>query len=137
MREDKKFDSKVFIEIPQVEIIDSSKYRSWMLKKEMQWMTEFNYRNKNYSLWQFWNKEEGGMHGYFGEKEINNCKLYRFDGTLVSMGENDFRSKRGYLIRDHYSEEDVRKVHFISDNLVNFLEKEKIDFERINLRRQF
>lgn len=128
----KDFDSMVFIEIPQPQIQNPRDYRTFLVEKiEWKWMEEFN-KNRYYSSQIVWNDNEGGVGGYFGSEYFPSCKLYRYDGTLEPFGENDFRAKRGFLIRDHYSNTAVVKVHKIADNLLEFLRQKQINYQRIN-----
>lgn len=93
-------------------------------------MGEFN-GNKHYNSHMIFG-DEAGIHGYFGIYYFPKCKLYRYDGALQPMWENDVRAKRGFLIRDHYTEMDVAKVHIIADNLCEFLTQEGIEHKKIS-----
>ena len=131
-----KLDSKVFIEIPQEKIIEPFKYRRWLINLEIEWMTKFN-NNEHYHPVSLWNdNEEDGIKGYFGDVLISHSKLFRYDGTMRPVGPGDFRAKRGYLIRDHYSEQDVIKVQVISRNLINFLNKKNIIHKKLDFQRR-
>ena len=100
----KDLDSRTFVEIPQKQIVKPSDYRRWLVEEiEYKWMTEFNSKNTHYRPCFRFN-EESGIGGYFGEEYISHSKLYRYDGTHYGISEDDFRAKRGILIRDHYSE---------------------------------
>ena len=79
--------------------------------------------------------DESGVSGWFGERFYPHCKLFRYDGTMESMGPDDYRAKRGLLIRDHYGPSEVVKVHYISGNLERFLIHDKIEHKRQNLIR--
>jgi len=128
----KEFDSYVFIEVPQPNL-ELGEYRDWLIEEvETKWMKEFNSNEHYFPSWH-WN-EEGGINGKFGEDHIIHCKFYHYDGTEGIMAD-DLRSKRGLLIRDHYSPFDVAKVHIIADNLCKFLTQEGIVYERINIKR--
>ena len=98
-------------------------------------MIEFNQRNDHYYPHPTFN-EENGIGGYFGGVYIAHSKLYRFDGTEPAYSEDDFRAKRGLLIRDHYSEHDVVKVQQITDNLAEFLKQESIEHLRRDFKRR-
>ncbi len=122
----KEFDSMVFVEIPQRQLVEPHHYRNWLVDEvETKWRREYNQGNKHFNPDFEFNKE-WGIQGYFSEVFINHCKFYRYDGTLPQYSVTDFRAKRGFLIRDHYSKSDVVKVHLITDNLVAFLEQESI-----------
>ena len=131
----KDLDSRVFFEIPQKTIKEAPHYRFWFLQTEKKWMTEFNNRNSDHFVRDFWNDTRGGIQGYFGDDYISHCKLYRFDATKQGWSDDDFRAKRGLLIQDHYSSYDVVKVHIIADNLEAFLKQEKIAYKRTNLKK--
>ena len=100
----KTLDSMVFVEIPQPRLTDAFDYRRWLVEDvEIPWMTDFN-KNEHYSPeFRFGPNEESGIHGKFGDDEIDHCKWYRFDGTYPPLCESDWRAKRGILVRDHYS----------------------------------
>ncbi len=132
----KHLDSAVFVEVPKGEIADPSTYRFWLEAIEIKWMREFNQGNEHYSPSLRFN-EEGGIGGFFGGVKISHSKLYRFDGTLKAYSEDDYRAKRGLLIRDHYGREDVVKVQIIADNLVDFLKKEGIGHKREDFKKSF
>jgi len=132
----KDLDSISFVEIPGREIVKPWQYRLWLVEKvEMKWMTEFNRGNKYYYSRGSFN-EESGIGGYFGGVHISHSKLYRYDGTEHKFSEDDYRAKRGLLIRDHYSEYDVVKVQQITDNLVEFLKQEGIEHKRTDFKRR-
>lgn len=132
----KDLDSMTFVEIPQGEIVEPWQYRQWLVEEiEMKWMKEFNQGNEHYYPRATFN-EESGIGGYFGGVYIGHSKLYRYDGTEYAFSENDFRAKRGLLIRDHYSEHDVVKVQQITDNLAEFLKQECIEHLRKDFRRR-
>ena len=132
----KDLDSMVFIEIPQQEIKDSNDYKWWLSGLEIKWITVFNDKNGDHWPPNPWNTE-GGIHGYFGDEYFSHCKLYKFDGNKPSYGKSDYRAHRGILIRDHYTKLDVVKVHHISNNLEEFLKKEKIYYKRTNFKKRF
>jgi len=134
----KDLDSMVFVEIPQREIVDSSEYGYWLIEEvEMKWITKFNQGNERYYPRADFNQESSnGIYGFFGGIYIDNCKIYRYDGTGNAISEDDYRGKRGYLIRDHYSERDVVKVQLITNNLVEFLEQEGIKHLRTDFKRR-
>ena len=130
----KEFDSKVYFNIPKIEIVDADEYRHWFLQFEEKWMTEFN-GNKNYWPRSTFN-EESGIAGSFSGVEIHYCKFYRFDGTLPSYFSKSFRHERGVLIRDHFENKyDVVKVHFVADNFEDFLKQEQLPYQRTNFPR--
>ncbi len=130
-----QLDSKNFVEIPQREIVEPAEYRLWLVEKvERKWMQEFNSRNKFYHHEAGFNTE-CAIVGYFGNSYLDS-KFYRYDGTIEAVSDcYDYRTKRGFLIRDHYSEEDVAKVQLITDNLIEFLEQERIEYTRRNFWR--
>jgi hypothetical protein len=138
----KNLDSKVFVEIPQEQIKESLQYKKWLLLDiETKWMTQFNNLNKFYNPYKEFNKDNG-IGGYFGEIYVMCVKLCRYDGTEQTFIDGDYRSKRGLLMRDHYFREDgsvnvanVVNVHLIADNLVDFLNKEGIKYNRTNFER--
>lgn len=133
----KDLDSKVFIEIPQKKITNINEYKWWLSEFQEKWISEYNNKNERYHPSRsFWNDEEGGISGYFGEEYISHCKFYRYDGTLTAWSKDDFRAKRGFLIRDHYTKHDVVKVQHISNNLEDFLKKEKIKYKRTNFKKR-
>jgi hypothetical protein len=129
----KKFDSMVFVGVPKPEIKTPQEYRGWMYEFEERWMGVFN-NNKFYIGAGGWN-DEAGIGGYFSGEYVTSCKLYRFDAMQTPINETDFRGKRGYLIRDHYSSSNVVKVHMIVDNFVQFLRQENVDYTRIDYER--
>ena len=131
----KDLDSMVFVEIPQKQIVDSYAYKQWVIKLEMKWMEEFNQGNANYYPHFEFNRESG-INGFFGDLYFPYCKLYRFDGTEHAFSEDDYRTKRGFLIREHYSEFDVVKVQLITGNLVEFLKQEGIEYNRRDFKRR-
>ncbi len=121
--------SSVFVGIPETNLTDLDEYRFFLNDLEMKWMREFN-GNQHHRIHGKWN-EEGGIRGQFGENYFIHCKLYRFDGTHLTYGENDWRAK-GLWLRDHcISEHDVVKVHMIADNLCEFLTQEEIEHNKI------
>lgn len=129
------YDSMIFVEIPATDIAEARDYQEWLLETvEMPWMTAFNSGNGHYRPSYFFN-EEHGIHGNFGGMYIRYCKFYRFDGSCPAYSADDFRAKRGFLIRDHYGEEDVIKVHHIADNLEAFLSQWRIPYSRKNFLR--
>src|SRR3989338_9183343 len=106
----KDLDSRTFVEIPQKQIIEPWRYRQWLVEDvEMRWMRTFNPKNKHYYSPAEFN-QENGIGGYFGGVYLTHSKFYRYDGTEQAYSDDDFRAKRGFLIRDHYSEIDVVKV---------------------------
>jgi hypothetical protein len=130
----KHLDSSVFVEIPKTDLTELHEYRSFLNDLEMKWMIEFN-GNKHYRIHGEWNKESG-IGGQFGENFFNHCKLYRFDETHLTYGENDWRAK-GLWLRDHYnSKHDVIKVHMIADNLCEFLIQEGIEHNKISFDKE-
>ncbi len=130
----KDLDSRAFVEIPQKPIVEHRQYRQWLVEEvEMKWMKEFNQRNENYYSYANFN-QESGIGGYFGGVSIGHCKLYRYDGTGYALSEDDYRAKRGFLIRNHYSRLDVVEVQLITDNLVEFLRQEGIEHNRRNFK---
>jgi hypothetical protein len=130
----KDLDSAVFVEIPLPDF-ETNNYRIWLESLEERWITEFNGNRKYRSCSKKWN-EESGIGGQFEEDYFDHCKLYRFDGTLSACAENDWRKKRGFWIRDHYSESDVVKAHTLADNLCVFLTLEKIEHTKISFDRK-
>jgi len=127
-------DSKVFIEIPQGEIVDPAEYKLWLVHElETRWMRDFN-KNKDYHPRSEFN-QEGIIAGYFGGVEIRST-LYRYDGTLPKESEDDYRAKRGFLFRDNYCIPAVGNVLLITDNLTAFLEQEGIEHTRIGFERR-
>jgi hypothetical protein len=140
MRLEEKFqdsatlDSMVFVEIPRTDL-DVLDYKHWLVETlETEWMRDFN-QNKEYLPIHFWNEEEGGIYGNFDGVFVAKCKLYRYNGTVDAVTCEDYRGKRGYLIRDHYSETNVAKVQIIADNLCRFLQSKSIEHTRINFDR--
>ena len=129
------FDSMVLIEIPQREITDPVNYRTWMYNLEIQWMEEFN-KNQFYRTNGAWNDEEGGIGGQFGEHYFSSCKFYRYDGTRRLFHSDDWRTKRGLLVRDHYSARNTAKVYIIADNMCEFLSQEHVQHTRRNFDRE-
>ncbi len=127
-------DSMTFVEIPQRDILEPEKFRLWLLKIEMKWMIEFNKGNEYHHPRYVFN-EESGISEYF-EKVLLSSKLYRYDGTEYSISEEDYRAKRGLLIRDHYSKFSVEKVQLITDNLVEFLKQAEIEHNRRNFKKR-
>ena len=125
---EKNLDSKVFFCIPEKKL-KLSKYISWLdhnvLNEWFRW-NDNNARVEGYE----WNIE-GGLAGYIGGKYLS-CKFYRYDGFggyPLALGV----SKRGILIREHpYFLEDVKKVHFVSDNFERFLSEKEISYKRTN-----
>jgi len=91
--------------------------------------------NKDYYPHIFWNEKEGGICGTFDGIYFSS-KFYRYDGTFESYLKEDWRSKRGLLIRDHYSPTAIWKVHLITDNLCDYLDLEKIQYQRIDFDRE-
>lgn len=133
-----EFDSWAFIETPQPRIQDNRDYRGWWMALEEKWMMEFN-GNKDYCTGGKWagpsdELSEDGIGGNFRGKYVIS-KFYRFDGTIEPFSDDDFRARRGVLIRAHYSPHDVVKVHMIADNLVEFLTQEGIKHNRTNRKR--
>jgi hypothetical protein len=127
----KELDSMAFVEIPQPQIADTRDYRNWLVEDvEVPWIVDFN-GNEHWYPRHDWNTE-GGVGGRFGRYYFIKCKMYKYDGTNPAFVEGDWRSKRGLLIRDHYSPIDVVKVKLITDNLVDFLRQRKISFARLN-----
>ena len=125
----KNLDSSVFVEIPKTDLTELHEYRSFLNDLEMKWMIEFN-GNECHRIHKGWG-HESGIGGQFGENHFIHCKLYRFDGTHQTYGENDWRAK-GLWLRDHYnSKHDVVKVHMIADNLCEFLTQEEIEHNKI------
>jgi hypothetical protein len=137
----KNLDSSCFVEIPEVNIINSSDYRTRLVREiETQWMRDFNGNGHYYPDSRFYNLNdfsESGISGEAGGIFIGHCKLYRHDGSAEPWGEDDYRAKRGLMLRDHYSKRDVGKVHFIVDNLVDFLIQENIPHKRIDFEKRF
>jgi hypothetical protein len=131
----KELDSRVFVEIPQPEIESPSDYQDWLINLETKWMKEFNSKNQYYDTDRVFN-EEYGISGYFGDIYMGHCKLYRFDGRIIGLSEDDYRAKRGVLIRDHYEKFDVVKVQLITNNLIEFLEQEGIKYNKTNFKRR-
>ncbi len=132
----KNLDSKTFVEIPQGEIVEPWEYRAWLAREfERKWMIEFNNRNRHYYP-NFDFNTESGIQGYFGDIYVSHCKLYRYDGTEQPIFKDDYRAKRGFLVRDHYSELDVVKVQIITNNMVEFLTQEGIQHNRVNFERR-
>ncbi len=133
----KDLDSMAFVEIPQREIVEPWRYRQWLVEEvEMKWMREFNQGNENYLAYDADFNRESGIQGYFGGVYIMYSKFYRFDGTEPAYSNDDFRAKRGLLIRDHYDKMDVVKVQHITDNLVEFLKQERIEHNRRDFKRR-
>ncbi len=132
----KDLDSMAFVEIPQKQIVEPFEYQRWLIEEvEMKWMKEFNQGNEWYYP-RFDFNRESGIKGYFGGVYITHSKLYRHDGTEPAFSEDDYRAKRGFLIRDHYSENDVVKVQLITDNLTEFLRQKGIEYSRRNFKRR-
>jgi hypothetical protein len=132
----KDLDSATFVEIPKKEIVEPSKYRFWLIGDvETSWMEKFNQKNKDYYPDFDFNRERG-ISGFFGELYISGCKFYRYDGTFEGFSDDDYRAKRGFLIRDHYSNRDVVKVQIITDNLTEFLQQEKIEYKRTDFKKR-
>ncbi|MBI2631738.1 hypothetical protein HYW75_01930 [Candidatus Pacearchaeota archaeon] len=131
----KELDSMVFVEIPARDIKDVRKYHSFLLNLETRWMEDFN-GNKYYNIDNTWNFVESGVGGNFGDIYFISCKLFRHDGTILPISEQDWRSKRGLLITDHYSSLNAAKVHIIADNLCAFLAQEEIEHSRYNFDKQ-
>ncbi len=134
----KDLDARVFVEIPLQEIKGQEEYRRRIVELEREWMNGFN-TNPHYRVHSdFWNTDEGGIGGNFGEEYVDHSKFYRFDGARQSMrsGTYDYTSLRGFLIRDHDTTPwDFVKVHLIADNLCVYLTKKGIKHRRVNFDR--
>lgn len=132
-RQAPNLDSMVFIEIPRPDI-KTPGYRIWLMKEvETPWMKSNG--NKDYIPDWFWNEQEGGFYGHFGNLFFTKCKLHRYDGTEEEVVPGDYRAKRGLLIRDHYSPMAVAKVLLIADNLQQYLTSQGIQFTKFHFDR--
>lgn len=133
----KALDSMVFVEIPQPQLTDDSDYQRWLVGDvEIPWMVNFN-KNMHYRPeFRFGPNEEDGIHGKFGNEEIDHCKWYRFDGTYPPLCDGDWRAKRGILVRDHYSYLSVVYSQIVSDNLVEYLKQQKIEHRKFNFDKE-
>jgi hypothetical protein len=137
----KKYDSIVFVHIPIKEIKTQLEVRRNLERIEIEWMGDFN-RNQKYNdrvkiNGVSWNCESR-IYGDFGDERISlNTKIFRSDGTHKSYfkRQDDWRTKRGFLICDHYGVDDVVAVHAIADNLEEFLRTKDIKYKRKNFLR--
>lgn len=135
-KELEKFESMVFVHIPLIRIKTQLDVRNALMELEREWMQDFNH-NEKYYLYQEhqWNGESR-IYGKFGKEELYfDTKFSVYDGTEPHYYKNDFRSKRGFSIRDHYGKKDVVAVHLIADNLEEFLKSKKIKYKRQNFLR--
>jgi hypothetical protein len=123
-------DSNVFFEIPQADL-DPKAYRSWLDRIISRWAYDKEGNEYcNFGRW-LWN-EEGGLSGHFGGRFIEHVKFYRTDGTCSGTCGFYHSDERGVVIRDHYSEGAVEKVHFVADRLDAYLRELGIEFTRTN-----
>jgi len=130
-KEYSSLDSAVLFEIPNSEL-SPEKYRFWLVRQvETPWILEGI--NPNYCTRPVWN-EADGINGKFGRFALR-CKLYRYDGTIEPTCAEDYRAKKGMLLRDHYSEIDVSKIQVIADNFRDYLISHGIEFARFNFDR--
>lgn len=73
-----------------------------------------------------WNSE-----GY-----INVTLRGRFIGVKFSKYDGKaYRIPQGIVVRDHYSKADVEMVHYVANNLEEFLKEQNIEFTRTNEKR--
>ncbi|MBI4453999.1 hypothetical protein HY636_05130 [Candidatus Woesearchaeota archaeon] len=110
-------------------------YRVWLHNFEMRWMNEFN-GDKAYRPTNRWNDGdgEGFIDAMFKGKRYG-AKLCKYDGTYSSGIEDDYRTKTGVLIREHYNVDALVDVHNIADNLEEFLKLEGIRYKRTHKTR--
>ncbi len=127
--------SLLFIEIHAPEIHDTNNYQEFLAGLEHDWIVGYN-MNAHYLPSMEFNSQPYGFHGYVGRRYVNHVNFMKYDGTLTGISEDDYRAKRGVVLFLQNTPENITLVNFVADNFIEFLNTQRIGYNKISYHKK-